>query len=61
MADTARRVFCRTCGKEISVFDAKEYRTGRSVQYECIKCAKQGQRETYYHVRMVIRRREKMK
>ena len=38
MADTARRVFCRTCGKEVSIHDAKAYNTGRKTQYECYEC-----------------------
>lgn len=42
MADTARRVLCRTCGAEVSIYDAKPYFTGRRTQYECRECAKRG-------------------
>lgn len=50
MADTTRRVLCRTCGKEVSVYDAKQYPIGRRTLYECIKCAEQGDKEVYYYI-----------
>ena len=38
MADTTRRVFCKTCQKEVSIYDAHAYNLGRSTTYECMEC-----------------------
>ena len=54
MADTARRILCRTCKQEISIYDAKLYFTGRGIQYECFKCVKKGNEEAQHHVSTVV-------
>lgn len=62
MADTARRVRCRTCGKEVNVYDAKEYNLGR-IQYECLECYKRGCKDVTVHIlRVAVKyRKEKEK
>ena len=61
MADTTRRVLCRTCKQEISIYDAKPYFTGKRTQYECIKCAKKGNEEAQHHVAVVVHKFKKEK
>lgn len=53
MANTAGRVLCRTCGKEVSIYDAKEYNLGRRKVYECYECRKEGTTQADgFHVQM---------
>ena len=61
MADTARRVLCRTCGMEVSIYDAKPYFIGRTTQYECIKCSRKGNSEAQHHVATVLHKFRKEK
>jgi hypothetical protein len=62
MADTARRVLCRTCGKEVSVYDAEAYNVGRKIQYECFECYMSGSRKAQdFHARIVEKIKEKSK
>lgn len=41
MDNAARRVLCATCKREIDVFDATAYNTGRHIKYLCRECEKQ--------------------
>ena len=61
MADTARRVLCRTCHKEVSIHDAHPYHIGKVTSYECYECYKQGQREAHYHIITSVQRLRKEK
>ena len=45
MADSTRRVLCKTCGKEVDISDAKAYHMGRMTVYECFKCQRKGSNE----------------
>ena len=53
MGNTTRRVLCRTCGREVSIYDAKAYNLGRRKVYECHECQKQGGSEAeWFHIHM---------
>lgn len=62
MADTTRRIFCRTCGKEISIHEAKAYNLGRRTVYECFECQKKGMTEAeQFHIGVCIKTRKEKK
>lgn len=42
MADTARRILCKTCGQEVDVTDADSYFIGKKKIYECRRCKLKG-------------------
>lgn len=42
MADTTRRVLCKTCKKKVSIYDAHAYHLGKSTTYECYECQMKG-------------------
>ena len=54
MVDTTRRIFCRTCGKEINIYEAKSYNLGRKTVYECYECSKQGEIEANTHIAITV-------
>ena len=61
MADTARRIFCSTCGKEINIHYANSYWTGRSTIYECQECYEKGQNYAKGHMAKIGARYRKEK
>ena len=54
MADTAGRIFCKTCGKEITEQTAKRYNIGRKIQYQCYECYKTGESEANSHIAITV-------
>ena len=54
MVDTTRRIFCRTCGKEINIYEAKSYNLGRKTVYECGECSKQGETAANEHIAITV-------
>lgn len=59
MADTTRRVFCKTCKKEIDIQEAYPYNTGRRITYECRECRRTGvSKADGFHVDVCMKMRK---
>ena len=49
MDNAARRVLCATCKREIDIYDAISYNTGRSIKYLCKTCERRGMQDAIGH------------